>query len=228
MINQQINTNVLTWWQRSQPQAKLIAIGTSCSYSETLPLTEDNYLLGQPTPSLYTYAMTKRMMLVGLQSLQRQFGLHYLHLIPSTLYGPNYHTTHRQLHFIFDLIRKIIHGKRLGERVELWGDGHQTRELVFIGDFVRLMLELADRVDNETINVGAGQDHAIREFAQRIADIVGYDASQIEYDTERYVGVRAKCLRNEKLLGLLPEARFTPLDEGLRSTIAWMDQAIAV
>ena len=168
--------------------------------------------------------MTKRMLLVGLQSLQRQFGLRYLHLIPSTLYGPNYHTTHRQLHFIFDLIRKIIHGKQLGKRVVLWGDGHQTRELVFIGDFVHLMLELTEQVDNETINVGAGQDHSIRDFAQRIAEMVGYDANQIEYDTTRYVGVRTKCLRNEKLLRLLPDSRFTPLDEGLRSTIAWMER----
>jgi GDP-L-fucose synthase len=225
LINQQINTNVLSWWQREQPQAKLVAIGTSCSYSEELPLTEDNYLLGQPTPSLYTYAMTKRMMLVGLQSLAKQFGLRYLHLIPSTLYGPGYHTEGRQLHFIFDLVRKILRGRHHGERVELWGDGHQTRELVYLDDFVRLLLQLDERVENETVNVGAGRDHSIREFARRIAEVVGYDPARIEYDTTRYVGVRSKRLSNEKLRRLLPGARFTPLDEGLRATVAWMEEA---
>src|SRR5439155_13507909 len=127
IINQQINTNVLTWWQMFQPQAKLIGVGSSCSYPPDRPLSEENYLVGEPIESLYTYAMTKRMMLVGMQALHRQFGLNYLCLVPSTLYGPGYHTDGRQMHFIFDLIRKILRGKRYGEPVVLWGDGHQSR-----------------------------------------------------------------------------------------------------
>ena len=107
LINQAINTNILSWWKEKQPQAKMICIGTSCSYDPALPLTEEYYLQGTPIPSLFTYAMTKRMLLTGLQALHRQFGLDYLYVIPSTLYGPYYHTDDRQLHFIFDLIRKI-------------------------------------------------------------------------------------------------------------------------
>src|SRR6266404_5316576 len=63
IINQRINTNVLAWWQRRQPQAKLVTIGTSCSYDPALPLVEANYLAGTPIESLYTYGMTKRMLL---------------------------------------------------------------------------------------------------------------------------------------------------------------------
>ena len=66
LINQQINTNVLSWWQRRQPQAKLIAMGTSCAYAPDRELIEENYLEGQPIDSLFTYAMTKRMLYVGL------------------------------------------------------------------------------------------------------------------------------------------------------------------
>ena len=62
IINQQINTNVLQWWKNSQPQAKLISFGTSCSYPETGVLTEERYLCGSPVDGLYAYAMTKRML----------------------------------------------------------------------------------------------------------------------------------------------------------------------
>ena len=140
VLNQQLNTNVLAWWQRSQPQAKLIAMGTSCAYAPGRELSEENYLEGQPIDSLFTYAMTKRMLYVGMRSLSKQFGLRYLCLVPSTLYGPGYHTDGRQMHFIFDLIRKILTAQAGGPPPILWGDGHQKRELVFIDDFVDAML----------------------------------------------------------------------------------------
>ncbi len=222
IINQQINTNILSWWTECQPQAKLIGIGTSCSYDEHLPLSEGNYLSGEPTPSLFAYAMTKRMLLVGLEALRRQFGLSYLHVVPSTLYGPKYHEDGRQMHFIFDLIRKILIGKTSGEPVVLWGDGDQRRELVYIDDFVSDLLTLADLRSNETINIGAGVDFTIREFALEICTIVGYDFGQIHFDTGRYVGARSKCLRVERLDQILPERSFTPLSEGLKRTISWM------
>src|SRR6476660_1004991 len=140
VINQQINTNTLSWWQKYQPQAKLIAFGTSVSYAVEENLSEDNYMLGIPNEKFYSYAMTKRMLYSGLVSLHRQFGMRYLYLVPSTLYGPGYHTDGRQMHFIFDLIRKIIRGKEYGEQVVLWGDGNQRRELVYIDDFIQILL----------------------------------------------------------------------------------------
>jgi GDP-L-fucose synthase len=87
LINQKINTHVLDWWVQKQPQAKMIAMGTSCSYDPEVRLVEEEYLSGTPIESLFTYAMTKRMLLVGLMAAQKQFGLEYLYLIPSTLYG---------------------------------------------------------------------------------------------------------------------------------------------
>lgn len=221
VINQQINTNVLAWWQRRQPQAKLIAIGTSCSYAPDRELTEENYLLGHPIESLFTYAQTKRMLYVGLLALQRQFGLNYLCVVPSTLYGPGYHTDGRQMHFIFDLIRKIARGQLSGDRVTLWGDGHQKRELIFITDFVETMIRLAATRSNDLINIGAGEEHSIRAFAQMICDRVGFDFNRIEFDTTRYVGAKSKCLSVAKLRTILPDLALTPLAEGLSKTIDW-------
>ncbi len=221
IINQKINTNVLSWWHQSQPQAKLITIGTSCSYAPDMELKEENYLIGTPIESLYTYAMTKRMMQVGLQSLNKQFGLTYLTVVPSTLYGLNYHTDGRQMHFIFDLIRKIIRGKEYGKKVELWGDGYQRREIVFIDDFIRILLELTSKVDNDIINVGAGEDYSIREFASKICEIVGYDFSSISFDTTKYVGAKSKCLNVHKLKTVLPDQEMSSLEQGLEKTIKW-------
>ena len=221
VINQQINTNTLSWWQKHQPQAKLIAFGTSVSYAVEENLSEDNYMLGIPNEKFYSYAMTKRMLYSGLVSLRRQFGMRYLYVVPSTLYGPGYHTDGRQMHFIFDLIRKIIRGKEYGEQVVLWGDGNQRRELVYVDDFIQILLRLSERVDNELINVGAGEDYSIRDFASRICGLIGYDYSSISFDTTKYVGAKSKCLNVSKLKTFLPDLERTSLQEGLRKTIEW-------
>jgi GDP-L-fucose synthase len=221
IINQRINTNVLAWWQQRQPQAKLIAIGTSCAYAPGADLREENYMLGEPVESLYTYAYTKRMLWAGLLALRKQFGLNFLCLVPSTLYGPGYHTDGRQMHFIFDLIRKILRGHLFGEPVVLWGDGNQKRELIHREDFIAQMYGLAQVASNELINVGAGEEHSIRYFASLICEQVGYPFDNIQFDTTRYVGATSKCLNVEKLRNRLPDYHPKPLIQGLSETIQW-------
>ncbi len=221
VINQRLNTNVLAWWQAAQPQAKLIALGTSVSYASETEMSEDAYMLGMPNEKFLAYAMSKRMLYAGLLSLHKQFGLKYLYLVPSTLYGPGYHTDGRQMHFIYDLIRKLLRGQLYGEPVELWGDGYQRRELVYLDDFVTLALRLTAERDNDLINIGAGEEHTIRHFAQLICARVGYDFERIQFNTDRYVGARSKCLDTHKLRQLAPDLTLTPLAEGLSRTIDW-------
>jgi len=227
IINQKINTNLLAWWSGQQPQAKLIFMGTSCVYAPESTLRETEYMLGEPIDSLYTYAMTKRMLYQGARALSQQYGLRYLCAVPSTLYGAGYHTDGRQMHFIFDLIRKIIRGKEHGDPVVLWGDGHQQRELVLVDDFVRILWELAEKFDNEIFNIGAGEEYSIRTFADSICAEVGYPPEKIEYDTSRYVGAKSKCLNVEKIKAALPDYTLQPLDTGLKKTIEWFYQAKA-
>ncbi|MDD7985740.1 NAD-dependent epimerase/dehydratase family protein [Lentisphaera marina] len=221
LINQRINTNILAWWQGAQPQARLTCMGTSCAYSPDFPLEEKYYMAGEPIDSLYTYAMTKRMLYSGLKALNKQYGLRYMCFVPSTLYGPGYHTDGRQMHFIFDLIRKIIRGKLYGETVTLWGDGHQKRELVYVGDYIRAMCQLMNQCDNQLINIGAGAEHSIREFASLICDKVGYDFDDIQFDTSKYVGAKSKFLDTRKLDETIPDFQRTSLRDGLNMTIDW-------
>lgn len=227
IINQQINTNVLSWWSETQPQAKLVFMGTSCVYAPDSELRETDYMLGEPIDSLYTYAMTKRMLYQGARALSKQFGMRYLCAVPSTLYGPGYHTDGRQMHFIFDLIRKIIRGKEYGEKVVLWGDGHQKRELVLVDDFVKILWALTQKFDNDIFNIGAGEEYSIRTFAETICQQVGYPVKQIEYDETRYVGAKSKCLNIEKIKAALPEIKLQALDEGLAKTVKWFYKAEA-
>ncbi len=225
VINQKINTNVLEWWRDRQQQATLMSMGTSCSYDPSLALSEENYLKGIPEQSLYTYAMTKRMLQVGLQSFSNQYSMHYQTYIPSTIYGPGYHTDGRQMHFIFDLIRKIIRGKRYNEKVVLWGDGEQRRELIFIEDFIKNLDSLSTKVKNEVINVGSGADYTIKQFAKMISSIVGYDHADIVYDLNKYVGVRNKRLEVDKMKSLLgKQIQDTPIEIGLKETVEWFEQ----
>ena len=158
--NQTINTNILTYWKKFQPQAKMICMGTSCSYMPGIQMKEGNYLIGEPEESLYTYAMTKRMLLVGLQSLSKQYGLKWLYFIPSTLYGPNFELDDN--HFIFDFIRNCYIAKYNNGQFTIWGDGEQKRELVYIDDAVEAIVKLRDN-NNEIFNLGSGEDYSIND-----------------------------------------------------------------
>jgi len=130
------------------------------------------------------------------------------------------------MHFIFDLMRKILQFHREEVPVELWGDGHQRREIIHVADFVDAMLRLADTTDNEIVNIGAGQDHSIREFAELLCSIIGADPAAIRYDTTKYVGARSKFLVTEKLDRLLPGFTRRPLADGLAETVSWLERAL--
>jgi GDP-L-fucose synthase len=215
IINQQINTNLLAWWHQSQPQAKLIAIGTSCAYPEEGPLVEERYMEGEPTPSLYTYAMTKRMLYQGMRALSTQYGLQWLCVVPSTLYGLGYETDGKQLHFIYDLNRKIKNAARGGDPPVLWGDGYQRREVIHVDDFICDLCGLLAKNFDGLFNIGAGADHSIREFAEMISAIAGYSSQLILYDTSKYVGAKSKKLSVAKLFSHGGGKERMPLLEGL-------------
>jgi GDP-L-fucose synthase len=218
--NQILNTNMLKYWLEAQLQAKLITFGTSCSYGPSdLPLKEDDYLKYEPDIDLYTYAMTKRMLLVGCQSLAEQYGLKYIHYVPSTLYGPNFDIS--DTHFIFDLIKKISDGRYKNKIVELWGTGYQKRELVYIDNAIDIVLSTLD-LENKVINIASGEDYSIRSYAKEISEILGYDYSRIIYDDTKFTGVKRKILSTDQLKYFLPDDfKFVDLKQGLHKTIKY-------
>ena len=222
VINQIMNTNILSWWQKKQKNAKIIIIGTSCSYSPSLEHSEINYLKGEPIDSLYTYAMTKRMLLNGVMAAQKQYNLKWLCLVPSTLYGPNYHKDGRQMHFIFDLVRKLLDGKFNNKEVILWGDGNQKREVIHVKDFLIVFEKLLSE-ENEIFNIGSGEEKTIKEFAKIISNQINFDEGKIVYDTGKYVGAKSKVLNINKLKNFYPtfEKESIKIEDGLKELISW-------
>jgi len=225
LANQMINTNMLNYWKNHQSQAKLIGMGTSCSYSPGVAMKEENYLLGEPESSLHTYAMTKRMLLLGLQSIEQQYHLKWLYFIPSTLYGPGFELDDN--HFIFDFIRNCYNAKHKGEVWRLWGDGEQRRELIYVEDAVNAMLDLLS-YENKVFNLGSGQDYTINEFAEKVCKIYEYDFNSLEHDMTKYVGVREKKIDTGKVLKFLGQETFlqTSLEDGLKNSIEYFKENI--
>lgn len=216
LVNSSITTTMLSTWKNLYPSAKMITFGSSCGYDKNVIKTEENYLKGEPEPGYEVYGTIKRSLLVGLRAFKQEYGMNYSYLIPSVFYGPEYDLHDR--HFIFDLIRKIVDAKNKGSRVVLWGTGNQTRELIFIKDAIDIIIK-ALTWDKEVVNLSSGKEHSIKEYAQTICNIVGYDFNLIEWDTNAFVGSENKKLVNTHLTSF----PFTSLEEGLKQTIKYYE-----
>ena len=220
LYNQKLNTNILSYWKNYQPQAKMICMGTSCSYAPDIPMSEENYLHGEPDGGLYVYAMTKRMLLTGLQALEHQYGLKWLYFIPSTLYGAEFELDDN--HFIFDFVRNCYNAKYNAEEFVVWGDGNQRRELIYVGDAIDAMINLLDE-ENEVFNLGSGEDNSINEFAEMVCKHYNYDFSLVKHDLTKYIGVKEKKIDTAKTTKHLDGKTFikTSLDSGIKECVKY-------
>ena len=185
--NQLINTNIINFWYRYQPNAKFITFGTSAMYSQKKEMIEKNCLLDKPEKQYYIYGITKRMLLEGLIATSDLKNMKYIFYIPTIIYGPNFKLDDG--HFIYDLIRKIYAGKKFGKDVILWGDGNQERDLIYIDDAVNSIYSNLN-LNNEIINLGRNHSSKIVEYAKIISDYLNYDYNLIKFDKDRDIGVK--------------------------------------
>jgi GDP-L-fucose synthase len=229
VVNQRINTNVLDWWRSDQPEAKLVSFGTSASYGSAGVHREVDYLSGSPPAAYYAYAMTKRMLLVGMQTLGDQFGLDWLYLVPSTLYGPGYHTDGRDLHFVYDIARKVVRGAEFGEPVTLFGDGTERRELVHVHDAVRITRDLVQGASRVVVNVTTQRSFSIAEVAEEICRAAEYPYASVSFDPGARIGARDKLLSPDRLVGLLgAQPSAVPLSRGISEVVDWVRANLAL
>jgi GDP-L-fucose synthase len=205
---------------------KLVIVGTVCAYPKfaPVPFTEDGLWDGYPEETNAPYGVAKKAVLVGAQAYREQYGLNAIFLLPANLYGPrdNFHPTNA--HVIADLIRKMIESS---DEVVLWGDGSPTREFLFVDDCVDGLVLAAERYDGaDPVNLGASREISIRELAELVADVTGFEGS-ITWDTTKPNGQPRRSVdgtRARELFGF--EAR-TPLREGIERTVAWYRSAVA-
>jgi len=221
IVNNSINTDMLAYFQQYQQRATMITFGSSCGYNGSVRKIEENYLKNEPESGYEVYGMVKRNLLTGLIALKKEFGMDYRYLIPSVFYGPEYDL--KDKHFIFDLIRKIVDAKNGGDEVILWGDGTQTRELIYIDDAVDIILQSISPKTPKIFNLSSGKSYKLKDYAKTICDIVGYDYNLIKWDVNAFVGSKNKKLVNTHLKGY----KFTSLKKGLKNTIKYYENSIS-
>jgi GDP-L-fucose synthase len=203
---------------------KLVLLGTVCAYPKfaPVPFREEDLWNGYPEETNAPYGIAKKTLLVGAQTFREQYGLNAIYLVPVNLYGPRDNFDLETSHVIPALIRKMLEAKARGEReVVLWGDGSPTREFLYVEDCAEGIVLGALRYDGpEPVNLGTGEEIAIKDLASLIAEAAGFDG-EIVWDTSKPNGQPRRKLdtsRAKELFGF--EAR-TPFREGIERTLAW-------
>jgi GDP-L-fucose synthase len=206
---------------------KVVITGTVCAYPKhtPVPFREDELWNGFPEETNAPYGVAKKAVLVGAQAYREQYGLDTVFLLPANLYGPRDNFDLETSHAAAALIRKMLAGE---DEVVLWGDGSPTREWLYVEDCAEALLLAAERYSGpEPVNVGTGQEVSIRELAELIAEVTGFEG-RITWDTSMPNGQPRRSLdtsRARELFGF--EAR-TPLRDGLERTVAWYRSTIGV
>jgi GDP-L-fucose synthase len=210
---------------------KLVLVGTICSYPKfaPTPFKEADLWNGYPEETNAPYGVAKKALLVGAQAYREQYGLSVIYLLPVNLYGPRDNFDLESGHVIPALIRKMLEARDRGDReVVLWGDGSPTREFLFVEDCAEALCLAAERYDGpEPVNIGTGEEIAIRDLAALVAEYTGYDG-EIVWDTSKPNGQPRRCLdvsRADRLFGFRAK---TPFREGLERTVAWYREAATV
>jgi nucleoside-diphosphate-sugar epimerase len=205
---------------------KLVIAGTVCSYPKfaAVPFSEGDLWDGYPEETNAPYGVAKKAVLVGAQGYRAQYGLDAIFLLPTNLYGPRDNFDLETSHVIPALIRKMVDAH---DEVVLWGDGSPTREFLYVDDCVEGLVLAAERYDGaEPVNLGAAREISIRDLAELIAEITGFEGT-LTWDTEKPNGQPRRSVdgsRARELFGF--EAR-TSLREGIARTVAWYRSAVA-
>ncbi len=203
---------------------KFVAIGTVCAYPKftPVPFKEEDLWIGYPEETNAPYGLAKKMMLVQAQAYRQQYGFNAIFLLPVNLYGPRDNFNLQSSHVIPALIRKAVEAQDRGEKeLPVWGDGSPTREFLYVEDAADGIVTAAEKYNgSEPVNLGSGQEIAIRDLVSLIARVVGYDG-RIVWDTTKPNGQPRRCLdtsRAEQLFGWKAKMN---LEQGIRETVEW-------
>jgi len=206
---------------------KFVAVGTICAYPKftPIPFKEEDLWNGYPEETNAPYGLAKKMLLVQAQAYREQYGFNTVYPLPVNLYGPRDNFNLETSHVIPALIRKCVEAEEHGdENIILWGDGSPTREFLYVEDAAEGLLMAAERYNgSEPFNLGSGQEISIKDLANLIAKITGYQGNII-WDTSKPNGQPRRALdtsRAEKFFGFKAK---TPLEEGLKRTVEWYRQ----
>ena len=220
--NLQIQNNVIDSAYKIGAR-KLLFLGSSCIYprSAPQPIPETALLSGPLEPTNEAYAVAKIAGIKLCQAYSRERGANFVSAMPTNLYGPNDDFDLETSHVLAALLRKAHEARlRKDSKLVVWGSGTPRREFLHVDDVASACLFLLEKYDSsEIINVGFGEDISIRELAELVCDIVGFDG-ELAWDTTKPDGTPRKLLDITRLraLGWRPSI---PLREGIARTYEW-------
>jgi GDP-L-fucose synthase len=207
--------------------SKFVTMGTVCSYPKftPVPFREDDIWNGFPEETSAPYGLAKKMLLVQGQAYRAQYGFNSIHLVAVNLYGPGDNVDPASSHVIPALIRKCVEARDSGVgHIDIWGSGSASREFLYVDDAAQGVVLAAERYDgSEPVNLGAGEEIAIRDLAVLIANLTGF-TGEFRWDTSKPDGQPRRGLdtsRAREWFGF--EAR-TSFEDGLRATVDWYEK----
>ena len=202
---------------------KLLFLGSSCIYPKMAPqpISEDSLLTGPLEPTNDAYAMAKIAGIKLCQSYAREYGKNFISGMPTNLYGPHDNYDLHNSHVLPAFIRKVHEAKQAGAKsITVWGTGTPRREFLHTDDLADACLFLLENYDQpDLINIGCGEDVTIRELAETVCDVLGFDGS-LEFDASKPDGTPRKLLDISKIksLGWSPKI---PLRDGIADAYRW-------
>jgi len=231
--NLEIQSNVIHGAYKAGVK-RLVFLGSTCIYPKLAPqpLKEEYLLTGPLEPTNQWYAIAKIAGVKLCEALRKQYGVDFVSMMPTNMYGPGDNFDLQSSHVLPALIRKFHEAKGSDDPVTLWGTGSPKREFMYVDDLASSILhvlqtpkeKLFDAAPDGLINAGVGHDLSIAQLAETIKEVVGSD-NPITYDTTKPDGTPRKLVDVERLfaLGWRPEV---DLKEGIRRTYEWyLDQA---
>ena len=210
---------------------KLMVLGSSCIYPKFAkqPMVEEELLTSELEPTNDAYAIAKIAGLRMARAYRQQYGFNAISLMPTNLYGPGDNFHPENSHVMPALIRRFHEGKdNIGHDlggpytrpVTLWGDGSAMREFLHVDDLAEACYVcMQDYEEDYHINVGTGEDVTIKELAETISDVVGFEGG-INWDTTKPNGTPRKLLNVDKIHKLGWKHKIG-LREGIESTYKW-------
>jgi GDP-L-fucose synthase len=209
---------------------RLLFLGSSCIYPKLAPqpIKEEYLLTGPLEPTNRAYALAKIAGFEMCWSYNRQYGTGYLAAMPTNLYGPGDNFDPTGSHVLPALMRKVVKARSANEKqVTIWGTGQPRREFLFSEDLAEACILLLNLPDAEfsrllgmesgpLINIGIGEDLTIRELAELVSKVLGYEC-ELVFDASKQDGTPRKLLDVSRLTALGWKAR-TSLEEGIRRT----------
>jgi len=203
---------------------RFLSIGTICSYPKftPVPFHEDQLWNGYPEETNAPYGLAKKMLLVQSQAYRQEFGFDAPNVMLVNLYGPGDNFDPETSHVIPALIRKCVEAAERGDaEVPVWGSGRATREFLYVEDAAQaIALALEKLQGSEPVNVGAGVEISIRDLAETIARLTGFEGKLV-WDPTQPDGQPRRCLDVSRAKALLGWSATTPFEEGLAKTTEW-------